>query len=43
LRAAKNVNLGNYEDDPRMTPLRADKYERGESRRAGTRIGEICG
>ena len=30
LRVAKNVNLGDYEEEPRMTRIRADKYERGD-------------
>ena len=30
MRAAKNVNLGDYEEEPRMTRIRADKYERGD-------------
>jgi hypothetical protein len=30
LRAAKDVNLGDYKEEPRMTPIRADQYERGD-------------
>jgi hypothetical protein len=32
LRAAKNENLGDYEEEPRITRIRTNKDERGEWR-----------